>query len=100
MPDREVTTIDNHQTRPGLADHDSTPTRLVHGLTAVDAIDGIEKQLPDQITVSANYVWARGVHLLRTRNINAPIPCAAMAPGASAKTLASMPQSGTRRLNK
>src|SRR5215211_2689530 len=29
VPDREVATVDDRQTRPGLADHDSTPARLV-----------------------------------------------------------------------
>lgn len=34
----------------------------------------IERQLPKNITLSANYVNSRGVHQLRTRNINAPLP--------------------------
>lgn len=33
----------------------------------------IEHQLPYGITGSAVYLWARGVHQLRTRNINAPV---------------------------
>jgi hypothetical protein len=35
---------------------------------------GVERQLPWGVTGSVTYVWARGVHLLRTRNINAPVP--------------------------
>ena len=35
---------------------------------------GVERQLPGAVTLSVTYVWARGVHLLRTRNINAPVP--------------------------
>lgn len=33
----------------------------------------IERQLPYGITGSAVYLWSRGVHQLRTRNINAPV---------------------------
>ncbi len=34
---------------------------------------GIDRQLPKNTTVAVNYVFSRGVHTLRTRNINAPI---------------------------
>jgi hypothetical protein len=34
---------------------------------------GYERRLPKNIFASVNYSWQRGVHLLRTRNINAPI---------------------------
>lgn len=34
---------------------------------------GIERQLPRNISVNVNYVNTRGVHTLRTRNINAPL---------------------------
>jgi hypothetical protein len=33
---------------------------------------GYERRLPKNIFASVNYTWLRGVHLLRTRNINAP----------------------------
>jgi len=34
----------------------------------------IERQLPKNITVALNYTNTRGVHTLRTRNVNAPLP--------------------------
>jgi hypothetical protein len=35
---------------------------------------GIDRQLPRNITVSVNYTRTQGVHNLRSRNINAPLP--------------------------
>lgn len=35
---------------------------------------GIDRQLPHKITISATYLYGRGLHLLRSRNINAPLP--------------------------
>jgi hypothetical protein len=35
---------------------------------------GLDRQLPKSTTVSFNFVNSRGVHMLRTRNINAPLP--------------------------
>ena len=35
---------------------------------------GIERQLPRNSTFAVNYVFSRGTHMLRTRNINAPLP--------------------------
>jgi hypothetical protein len=35
---------------------------------------GFERQLPKNITLAMNYTNSRGVHILRTRNINAPLP--------------------------
>jgi hypothetical protein len=35
---------------------------------------GYERKLPWGIIGSVTYSWQRGVHLLRTRNINAPVP--------------------------
>ena len=34
----------------------------------------LERQLPKNITLSATYIQSRGVHQLRTRNVNAPLP--------------------------
>jgi hypothetical protein len=34
---------------------------------------GVERQLPFHTTLAVNYLNSRGVHLLRTRNINAPL---------------------------
>ena len=35
---------------------------------------GLERQLPRNMTLSLNYTNSRGLHNLRTRNINAPLP--------------------------
>ena len=35
---------------------------------------GVDRQLPKNITLSFNYTDSRGVHQLRTRNIDAPLP--------------------------
>jgi hypothetical protein len=40
---------------------------------AIIATTNYERQLPWRILGSVGYTWNRGVHLLRTRNINAPI---------------------------
>ena len=37
---------------------------------------GIERQLPHGTTLAVNYTYTRGVHQLRTRDINAPLPTA------------------------
>lgn len=37
---------------------------------------GIERQLPFRTSFSATFTRSRGVHILRTRNINAPLPAA------------------------
>jgi hypothetical protein len=46
---------------------------LVSPYTIQSAI-GIERQLPKNITVAATYTNSHGVHMLRSRNINAPLP--------------------------
>lgn len=35
---------------------------------------GVERQLPYNLKIAVNYVTSRGLHVLRTRNINAPLP--------------------------
>ena len=39
-----------------------------------------ERALPANLFASVGYTWSRGVHLLRSRNINAPLPFAAEQP--------------------
>src|SRR6185436_155649 len=34
----------------------------------------VERQLPHNITMSLSYIGARTLHVLRSRNINAPVP--------------------------
>jgi len=40
----------------------------------VQSAVGIERQLPKNITVAVTYSNSHGVHMLRSRNINAPLP--------------------------
>jgi hypothetical protein len=40
----------------------------------MQAAIGVERQLTSILTVASNYIWARAVHLLRSRNLNAPLP--------------------------
>jgi len=40
----------------------------------VQSAIGIERQLPKNITVAVTYTNSHGVHILRSRNINAPLP--------------------------
>src|SRR5262249_55227984 len=35
---------------------------------------GVDRQLPYNMTISVNYTTTRGLHQLRSRNINAPLP--------------------------
>ena len=35
---------------------------------------GVDRQLPKNTAVAVNYIFSRGVHNLRARNINAPLP--------------------------
>lgn len=63
--------------------------QIAQGLEApyiMQAGIGIEQQLPFNLTTSVNYVWSRGLHQLRSRNVNAPLP----------GTFTGIPGSGTR----
>jgi hypothetical protein len=40
----------------------------------VQSAVGVERQLPKNITVAITYTDSHGVHILRSRNINAPLP--------------------------
>lgn len=48
---------------------------------------GVDRQLPKSTTVSVNFVNSRGVHMLRTRNINAPVAGTAALPFGNAGNL-------------
>ncbi|MBL8150733.1 MAG: TonB-dependent receptor [Blastocatellia bacterium] len=63
-----------------------TPIRqqVASGLTApyvMQGVVGVEQQLPKKFTLSASYFWSRGIHQLRSRNINAPLPGTFTVPG-------------------
>ena len=40
----------------------------------------VERQLPHNVTLSINYIGARTLHVLRSRNINAPLPSSVVRP--------------------
>ena len=71
-----------YPTIPVLADLESSaaPQTIRHiapGLVApytVQSAVGIERQLPKNITLAVTYTNSHGVHILRSRNINAPLP--------------------------
>lgn len=46
----------------------------LHAPYMIQSAIGVERQLPKNITVSVNYTNTHGVHALRTRDINAPLP--------------------------
>jgi hypothetical protein len=54
-----------------------TIRRVAPGLRApytIQSAVGIERQLPKNITLAVTYTNSHGVHILRSRNINAPLP--------------------------
>jgi len=54
-----------------------TVYRLAEGLEApytMQAVFSVERQLPRNITVAASYINVRTLHVLRTRQLNAPLP--------------------------
>jgi hypothetical protein len=67
---------------PPIADLESsavplTIRRVAPNLQApyiVQSAIGIERQLPKRITLAVTYTNSHGVHVLRSRNINAPLP--------------------------
>ncbi len=61
----------------GFARNTQTTRTVAEDLQAPYTIQGaisVERQLPFGFTVSATYINARTLHLLRSRNINAPLP--------------------------
>lgn len=63
-----------------LSDSPAHPSTLrtkaegMHAPYSVISKVGYERQLSAKVQGSIGYTWQRGVHLLRTRNINAPLP--------------------------
>ncbi|MBS1833745.1 MAG: carboxypeptidase regulatory-like domain-containing protein [Acidobacteria bacterium] len=60
---------------------------------------GIERQLPRNISVNVNYINTRGVHMLRTRNINAPILGSGARPYGNVGNIMQFESSGLLRQN-
>ena len=68
-------------TPPGSSNQDSLPLptfyRTQPGLNApanIEAGTGIEHQVNKSVSVSATYLYSRGIHQLLSRNIDAPLP--------------------------
>ncbi len=76
------------------------PLNAVNTPYQVQGSFSLERQLPLGVTASATYVWSRGVHLLRTRNINAPLPDTRVRPyGDAAGDIFSVEATGFSRRN-
>jgi hypothetical protein len=58
---------------------------------------GYERQLPKHITVASNYLHTTGVHVLRSRNINAPLPGSGLRPYGGANSIYLYETSGVYR---
>ncbi|WP_321476041.1 carboxypeptidase regulatory-like domain-containing protein [uncultured Paludibaculum sp.] len=55
---------------------DPTRRTLVNDIRApylAQTIFGVDHQLPKNTSISTNFIYSRGVHMLRTRNVNAPL---------------------------
>jgi Carboxypeptidase regulatory-like domain len=46
----------------------------LHAPYVVQEVVGVERQLPHNITAAVNFINSEGVHVLRSRDINAPLP--------------------------
>ncbi len=55
---------------------------------------GVERQLPRNITIATNYTRTHGVHVLRSRNINAPLPTNGLRPYSGAANIYQYESSG------
>lgn len=60
---------------------------------------GIDRQLPANTSVSVNYTFSRGVHMLRTRNVNAPLADGTRPYGAEAGNIYQYESTGLMRQN-
>ena len=53
----------------------------LHAPYVIQSAIGVDRQLPKNITLSVNYTNTRGLHNLRSRDINAPLPGTFTGPG-------------------
>ncbi len=63
----ELTAFNVPQTTRRVADDLQSPY-------TIETAFSVERQLPRNVTLSVSYIGARTLHVLRSRNINAPIP--------------------------
>jgi Carboxypeptidase regulatory-like domain/TonB dependent receptor len=68
-------------TLTALTSQQGAPVRVVNQIDSrfhvpylLQSAIGIERQLPRNISLAVNYAYTRGLHELRTRDINAPYP--------------------------
>ena len=84
---------------PSIATLESSATpqnifRVAGNLTApyiIQSSISLEQQLPRKFTLTATYINARGLHNLRSRDINAPFPGTLPPPGTKGTCLGSRP---------
>jgi hypothetical protein len=60
---------------------------------------GYERQLPKHVTVTTNYTRTAGIHQLRSRNINAPVPASGIHPYGGINAIYLYEASGIYRQN-
>ncbi len=76
LPDGRVLNVPTASQLSSFATSTSTIRRISPDLQApytIQAVIGAEKQLPMRTTVSAFFIFTRNLHVLRLRNINAPV---------------------------
>ena len=86
----------------GFTQNTQTTRTVAEGLQAPYTIQGaisIERQMPFGFTVSATYINARTLHLLRSRNINAPLPDTGLRPFGAIGNIYQYESSGTFKQN-
>ena len=60
---------------------------------------GYERQLPKHVVAAANYIHTSGIHVLRSRDINAPLPGSGLLPYGGANAIYLYETSGVYRQN-
>lgn len=65
----------------------------------IQAAIGFERQLPKHVTVATNYIHTTGIHALRSRNINAPLPGTSVLPYGGVNSIYLYETSGVYRQN-
>jgi hypothetical protein len=74
-PDGTATNVPTAEQIAQFAPQTATRRIIAADLQAPYTIQGaigVERQLPYNLNISAFYIWSRNLHLLRSRNINAP----------------------------
>ena len=72
VPIPSLSSIETPANAVGAATYHVDPN--LHAPTQAQGAIGIDRQLPKNVTLSVNYINSRGTHVLRTVDINTPIP--------------------------